>query len=64
MQTLTKEQQTSLVRHINDEFGSNLDFNEFADRMLGAFEDLPGFETLSPTKASRYVCELWRIYHA
>ena len=64
MQTLTKEQQTSLVRYINDEFGSNLDFNEFADKMLGAFEDVPGFEILSPSKASRHVRELWRIYHA
>jgi len=62
VQTLTKNEMTRLVTYINDEFGSELEFDEFADRVLGAFENISGFETLAPSKASRYVRQLWRIY--
>ena len=62
MQTLTQMEMTKLVSYVNDEFGSDLEFDEFADKVHGAFEDVPGFETLAPSKASRYVRELWRIY--
>ena len=63
MHTLTDEQQATLVEIINDEFGSHLEFDDFADAMLGLFEDIPGFETLAPARASRYVRQLWRSYH-
>ena len=62
MHTLTAEQQQELVSIINDEFGSQLEFDDFADAMLGLFEDIPGFETISQSRANRYVHQLWRKY--
>ena len=64
MHTLTTEQQATLVEIINEQFGSHLEFDDFADAMLGLFEDIPGFETFrAPARASRYVRQLWRSYH-
>ena len=63
MHTLTAEQQSTLVRIINEEFGSRLRFDDFADKMLGLFEDVPGFETIPQRKARRFVNQLWRQYH-
>ena len=37
MHTLTVEQQSTLVEIINEEFGSHLEFDDFADKMLGLF---------------------------
>ena len=55
MHTLTAEQQQELVSIINAEFGSRLEFDGFADAMLGVFEDIPGFETISQARANRLV---------
>jgi hypothetical protein len=33
---------------------------EFADVLLGLFEDIPGFETISQSRANRIVNQLWR----
>lgn len=63
MHTLTAEQQNTLLEIINEEFGSQLEFDDFADALLGLFEDVPGFETISQSRASRYVNQLWRKYH-
>ena len=41
MHTLTAEQQNTLVEIINEEFGSRLEFDDFADKMLGLFEHIP-----------------------
>lgn len=62
MHTLTVEQQDELISIIDGEFGSQLEFTEFADAMLGLFEDVPGFETITKTRATRYVNQLWRKY--
>ncbi|MBM5810981.1 MAG: hypothetical protein FJ191_03290 [Gammaproteobacteria bacterium] len=62
MHTLTVEQQNTLVQIINEEFGSHLGFHDFADKMLGMFEDIPGFETIPQHKAKRIVNQLWRQY--
>ena len=62
MHTLTAEQQNMLVRIINEEFGSRLRVDDFADKMLGLFEDIPGFETIPQRKARRFVNQLWRQY--
>lgn len=64
MQTLSAEQKINLVEIINDEFGTALMFDEFADVLLGLLEDISGFETISPTNANRLVNQLWRKYHA
>ena len=63
MHTLTKQQQAELVGAINDEFGSHLEFDDFAEAILGLFENIPGFETISQTKSTRIVKQLWRKYH-
>lgn len=63
MQTLSAEQKQSLVEIINEDFGTDLAFDGFADAVLGLFEDIPGFETIPPAKANRYVNQLWRKYH-
>lgn len=63
MPTLTKQQQTELVSIINEDFGSDLEFDDFAEAILGLFENIPGFETISQTKSTRIVKQLWRKYH-
>ena len=63
MPALTKQQQTDLVSIINEEFGSHLEFDDFAEAILGLFENLPGFETISQTQSTRIVKQLWREYH-
>ena len=62
MRTLTASQQLSLLEIVNEQFGSHLESAEFADAVLGLFEDIPGFETLSQRKANRFVQQLWRKY--
>jgi len=63
MHTLTKHQQTELVSIINGDFGSHLEFDDFAEAVLGMFENIPGFETISQSKSTRIVKQLWRKYH-
>jgi hypothetical protein len=63
MPTLTKQQQTELVSVINEEFGSDLEFDDFAEAILGLFENISGFETISQTMSTRIVKQLWRKYH-
>ena len=62
MHTLTAGQQLSLLEIVNEQSGSHLEFAEFAEVVLGLFEDIPGFETLSQRKANRFVQQLWRKY--
>jgi len=62
MHTLTTEQQKTLLEIINEQFGSQLEFDDFADALLGLFEDIPGFETIPPSKATRFVNHLWSKY--
>ena len=62
MHTLRTEQQDTLLEIINEEFGSQLKSDEFADALLGLFEDIPGFETISQSRANRYINQLWRKY--
>lgn len=62
MHTLTVQQQVELVSLINEEFGSHLEFEDFAEAMLGLFENIPGFETISHTQSTCVVNQLWRKY--
>jgi hypothetical protein len=62
MRTLTEEQQRTLLNLINEEFGSQLGFDEFAEAVLALFEDVPGFETIAKSRSTRYVNQLWRKY--
>jgi hypothetical protein len=63
MKHLTKEQQQSLVEIITEQSGLNLKFDDFTDRMLMLFEDVPGFETISTSESKRVINQLWRIYN-
>ncbi len=63
MPTLTKQQKTELVSLVNEDFGSDLGLDEFAEAVLSLFENIPGFETISQTKSTRLVKQLWRKYH-
>jgi len=63
MPTLTTDQQVMLLDIINEEFGSHLEFDEFTDVLLSLFEDIPGFETISQSKANHLIKLLWSKYH-
>jgi hypothetical protein len=62
MHTLTAEQKRTLLEIINEKFGSQLGFDEFAEEMQALFEDVPGFETITKARSTRYVNQLWRKY--
>lgn len=63
MHTLSQEERQTLIAMIGELNGSGLTYDEFADAMLGLFEDISGFETIPPTTAKRIVHNLWSIYH-
>jgi len=60
MQTLSLEQENTLVQAIAEDSGLNLDYYGFLEILLGMFEDIPGFEIDKP-KVS-LLNEMWRIY--
>ena len=62
MYTLTTEQQDTLIEILNEEFGPQLGREEFADKLLGLFENIPGFETIPQKTADRFVNQIWRKY--
>jgi hypothetical protein len=62
MKRLTKEQQQTLVEIITEQSGINLKLDEFTDRMLMLFEDVPGFEAISASESKRLINQLWRLY--
>lgn len=63
MHTLSKEESQTLIAIVRDSQGSDLIYEKFADAMLGLFEDISGFETISPEAANRVVLNLWRNYY-
>lgn len=63
MHTLSQEERQTLIAMIGELHGSCLTYEQFADAMLGLFEEIPGFETISPTSAKRIVLNLWSTYH-
>ncbi|MGA7194079.1 MAG: hypothetical protein WBW94_10645 [Anaerolineales bacterium] len=63
MHTLSKEQQQTLVEIVNEQFGVDLEYNDFVDVLLAMFEDVAGFETMPATKAETLIKTLWRNYH-
>lgn len=63
MHTLSQEERQTLVAMIGEAHGSDLTYDEFADAMLGLFEDISGFEAIPPATAKRIVHNLWSTYH-
>lgn len=63
MNTLSRNQRIEIVNMISESFGSDLDFDEFAEVVLGMLEDISGFETASKKTLSKLTESLWRKYH-
>lgn len=63
MHTLSQEERQTLVAMLGEARGFGLTYEEFADAMLGLFEDISGFEAIPPAMAKRIVHNLWSIYH-
>ena len=60
---LSDDERTTLLAIIEEQFGPELSHDEFAEAMLDLFENIPGFETMAPAKASHIVNQLWSTYH-
>lgn len=63
MYKLKNDQLQTLLTIVEEEFGLGIKRAEFADVMLKLFDDIPGFETIPPTKANDIVNQLWSVYH-
>lgn len=63
MHTLSREERQTLVATIGELHGLGLTYAEFADAVLGLFEDISGFEAIPPATAKRIVHNLWSTYH-
>ena len=63
MHTLSSREQRTLVAIMNERYGAGLDYEQFSEGMLGVFEDIPGFETMSPEQANPLLLTLWNSYH-
>ena len=63
MKSLTSAQKLQLVNIITEEFGNELDVEEFTDALLGLLEDVAGFETAKETSIINLTNELWSQYH-
>jgi hypothetical protein len=48
--------EETLLEIVNEEFGLHVEFDDFADAVLGLSEDVPGFETISAKRFTRYRC--------
>lgn len=58
--SLTTDQKIDLVRFVRDAIGARADFAAFSACLLSLFEDIPGFETLSP--CDELIREIWGLY--
>lgn len=59
---LTAKQENDLVEIIAEEFGNNLDRDEFIECCLQLFEDIAGFECLDDSVIRFITIRLWRLY--
>lgn len=62
MSTLTEEQCEILITFVLDETGYGLTRRRFEEKLLDIFEDISGFETITPTEAEPIVNHLWEVY--
>lgn len=63
MESLTTEQMHELLEIINEEFGTEMQQDEFADALHSLLEDIPGFETTSQRTINQLTTQLWSQYH-
>jgi len=62
MAALTEEQCEILITFVLDETGYGLTRRQFEEQLLSIFEDISGFETITPTEAEPIVNHLWEVY--
>ena len=62
MHDLSTEERQTLLAMLVEQYGSGLNCLQFAELMLGLFEDIPGFECIPPPQAARITHQLWRTY--
>ena len=63
MHSLTTEQEQTLLDILNEEFGSDMEFEDFTDALLGLLEDVSGFETAPPVVIDELTHRLWSQYY-
>ena len=63
MYTLTAEQKQQLVEILIEEFGDELEFDDFTDALLGLLDDIAGFETAPQSVIDKLTQQIWRKYH-
>lgn len=63
MKSLTTEQKQELVEIITEEFGNELEIEDFTDALLGLLEDVAGFEAAKEAAIIKLTQQLWRLYH-
>lgn len=59
---LTSEQESDLVQFIVEDFGSDLDHDDFVECCLHMFEDIAGLECLDDDQTESITTRLWRLY--
>lgn len=59
---LNDQEKSDLITYIFEDFGSDLDREEFIDRCLQLFEDISGFECLNDKQIQSITTQLWSIY--
>lgn len=62
MAALTEEQCEILITFVLEETGYGLTRGQFGEQLLKIFEDISGFETITPTEAEPIVNHLWEVY--
>ena len=63
MKSLTTAQKKQLVEIITEQFGNELEIDDFTDALLGLLEDVAGFETAKKISIINLTNELWSLYH-
>lgn len=59
---LTTEQESDLVQFITEDFGVDLNRDDFVECCLQMFEDIAGLECLDDEQTQSITTRLWRLY--
>lgn len=62
MSALTEEQCEILISFVLEEAGYGLTWRQFGEKLLDIFDNISGFETITPSKAEPIVNHLWEVY--
>jgi len=62
MERLSSIERLALIDVVSESHGWNLSWANFAEQVLGLFEDISGMERIPPPEAVRLSYQLWKIY--